>query len=106
MSFGIILKEGEQIVHSWKGAYERPIARGYLVLTNQRLVWCRETGFFKKTIFVAFDIHLREIKGISLDKQFVRITDECGVKTFWLPEVGSEESSMFKEMIMRQKESS
>lgn len=106
-SFGIILREGEQIVHNWKGVYFEPhqrIQRGYLVLTDQRLVWCQETGFFTKTVFVAFDVYLREIKGISMGGHLIYVTGESGAKRFGLNGVGSEEFSTFKEMIMRQKE--
>jgi hypothetical protein len=51
-SFGIILRKGEQIVHSWKSTYlcfkTLESMRGYLVLTNQRLVMCEERGYIQR----------------------------------------------------------
>ena len=107
--FGIILEESEQIVHNWKGIYFANMSRsgalsGYLVLTNRRLVWCQERGLFTRTVFVAFDFRLREIKGISISGEDIYITGESGAKWFRLPKVGNEELSVFKEMILRQKE--
>lgn len=90
----IILGQGEQVVHSWEGDYEKPYKsmkgdyqlvtlgghrgrkyrekeetkrkKGVLVLTNQRLLWFEQRGLFGKSYHTLFEVFLRTLKGISM----------------------------------------
>lgn len=84
----LILIEGEQVVHSWEGIYNKPhivhvkeqsfgrtreikretteYKQGVLVLTNQRLIWLERRNTFDKSYHSVFKIYLRTLQGISM----------------------------------------
>jgi hypothetical protein len=90
----IILKEGEHVVHSWEGNYEKPYKtmdgdfqlitlgghrgrkyrekekskpiNGVLALTNRRLIWFQQRGLIGKSYHALFEIYLQTLKGISM----------------------------------------
>jgi len=90
----IVLGQGEQVVHSWEGDYEKTYKtmkgdyqlvtlgghrgrkyrekeeakrkKGVLVLTNQRLLWFEQRGLLGKSYHALFEVFLRSLKGISM----------------------------------------
>lgn len=90
----IILDQGEQVVHSWEGYYEKTYktmdgdfqlvtlgghrgrryrekekakpSKGSLVLTNRRLLWFEKRGLIGKSYHALFEIFLTSLKGISM----------------------------------------
>jgi len=90
----IILGQGEQVVHSWEGDFEKPYKtmkgdyqlvtldghrgrkyrekeetkrkKGVLVLTNQRLLWFEQRGLIGKSHHALFEVFLGTLKGISM----------------------------------------
>jgi len=90
----IVLKEGEQVVHSWEGCYEKTYktmdgdfqlvtlgghrgrryrekekakpSNGVLVLTNRKLLWLEKRGLIGKSYHVLFEVPLTTLKGISM----------------------------------------
>jgi len=118
----IILNPNEQVLHSWDGNCERhhkavvkrrvvdakEICSGTLVLTNQRLLWFERRGFLSKTERAAFEIDLKNLKGITCGgtlAKWVSITDNEGENIFHLKRVGKKEIEPFRDMILRQVES-
>lgn len=90
----IILDQGEQVVHSWQGWYEKPYktmggdfqlvtlgghrgrkyrekeekrrSNGVLVLTNNRLLWFEKRGVIGKSYHAILEVFLKTLKGISM----------------------------------------
>ena len=122
----IVLREGEQVLHSWDGNCERQhkvvvekgrlikrhetkVAKethsGTLVLTNQRLIWFERRGFLSKTMRASFEINLLELQGIAMGgaiSKWVSITDKESESIFHLRGVGKKEFEPFRDMIYRQ----
>jgi len=128
-SSALILKEGEQVVHSWEGDFEKVQSvvttkkgflgpkheieqakktyGGVLILTNQRLMWFAKHGALRKSYHAIFELSLEALRGISLGglvSKFVSISSTEGTFIFHLKGVGKKEIEAFKDMIMRQAE--
>ncbi len=76
----IILEPGETVLKSWRGDNEVPAMvairgipqqakirkTGYLVLTNRKIFFVEERGFFQTSYHVSITIKLEDIEGISM----------------------------------------
>lgn len=123
----IVLREGEQVLHSWDGNCERQhktvvpqkglirttyktvqskeTHSGTLVLTNQRLLWFERRGLMSKTMRASFEINLLDLQGIALGgaiNKWVSITDKESENIFHLHGVGAKEFEPFRDMVYRQ----
>jgi len=103
----LILEESENTISDWKGDYEavervvekksfgrkkitqaKKRLKGYLVLTNQKIVFLQEHGLFGKSYHQTLSIPLENIQGISQGgsvSKFISITDREGTSVFHLP---------------------
>ncbi len=89
-----MLGQGEQVVHSWEGYWEKPYrsmdgdfqlvtvgghrgrryrekektkpSNGVLILTNKRLSWLEKRGLIGKSYHTLLDMPLTTLKGISM----------------------------------------
>jgi NADH pyrophosphatase NudC (nudix superfamily) len=102
----LILEENEEIIQSWNGNQEieervverrsygrKRIAKakqrvnGFLVMTNQKLVFLEEHGVFGKSYHQTLTIPLENVQGISQGGavyKFISITDDQGRYLFHL----------------------
>jgi len=124
----IMLRKGERIVCYWSGDCEtsqtvvvqkgkyvkrykphevKERKNGFLVLTNERLVWLEQRGIFGKSYHALFEMPLEHLKGISMGgaiMKYVSITDAEGEQTFHLMGIGSRELDSFKQTVFEQVE--
>ena len=120
----IILEKGEKMVASWKGnreMTEKVVARasfgrkkveeakerkrGYLVLTNQRLLFLEEHGTFGKSYHQVLAVPLTKVGGISMGgmlSPFVSIADDAETHMFHVSGVGKNEFEPFRQLITEQ----
>jgi len=120
----IILEKGEKIVTSWKGnreTREKMVARGafgrktvqeakehkngFLVLTNQRLLFLEEHGTFGKSYHQVLSVPLMKVGAISMGgslSPFVSIADEFETHVFHVHGVGKKEFEPFRQIITEQ----
>jgi ribosomal protein S27AE len=113
----IILEKGEKIVSSWKGDIEiseRVVVKrriqeakgkllGFLVLTNQKILFLEEHGVFGKSYHQGLSIPLGKVGAISMGGAliyFVSIADDIGTHVFHLRGVGKKEFEPFRQSIM------
>ena len=117
----ILLEKGEEIVTSWRGnreMTEKIVVRGsygrkrmedakerkngFLVLTNQRLLFLEEHGVFGKSYHQVLAIPLMKVGGISMGgslSPFVAIADDMETHKFHIYEVGKGEFEPFRQFI-------
>jgi hypothetical protein len=112
----IVMREGEQVLHSWDGNCERQhkvvVDTGRMlrrhetkVATNQRLLWFERRGFMSKAMRASFEIDLLNLQGIAQGgaiNKWVSITDRESESIFHLHGVGTKEFEPFRDMIYRQ----
>jgi DNA-directed RNA polymerase subunit RPC12/RpoP len=116
----IILEPGETVLKSWRGDHEvsamvtvRGIPQqaktrksGYLVLTNRKILFVEERGFFQTSYHVSITIKLEDIEGISMGgvvSKYVSLSDEHGENIFHLGGVSNEQLfASFKDLIEKQ----
>jgi len=78
---------------------------GYLVLTNQRLLFLEEHGVFGKSYHQVLTIPLMKVGGISMGgtfSPFVCIADDMETHVFHIHEVGKSEFEPFRQLIADQ----
>jgi len=78
---------------------------GFLVLTNQRLLFLEEHGVFGKSYHQVLAIPLMKVGGISIGgmlSPFVSIADDFQTYTFHLSGVGKSEFEPFRQLIVEQ----
>jgi ribosomal protein S27AE len=117
----IFLEEGEKIVTSWRGDREmtqkvgvsgqygttmqdvKERKNGFLVLTNQRLLFLEEHGVFGKSYHQVLGMQLLKLQSISMGGiliPFVSIADDMGSHIFHIDGVGKNEFESFRQLIM------
>jgi hypothetical protein len=122
----LILGENENIIQSWKGNQEieervvergsfgrKKIAKakktvnGFLVMTNQKLVFLEEHGVFGKSYHQTLTIRLENVQGVSQGGavyKFISITDDLGRYLFHLRAQFDAFRNAVMEAIKRRKE--
>jgi ribosomal protein S27AE len=120
----ILLEKGEKIIASWRGNREttqkvavmsqygrKKVAdakerkNGFLVLTNQRLLFLEEHGVFGKSYHQVLTVPLVQVGGISMGgmlSPFVSIADDTGIHMFHISGVGKNEFEPFRQLITDQ----
>jgi hypothetical protein len=120
----IILEKNEKIITSWKGnqeIHERIVERGaygrkkiadakknisgFLVLTNQRLLFLEEHGVFGKSYHQTLAVPLGKIGAISMGGAlipFVSIADDVETHIFHIQGVGKKEFEPFRQSIIEE----
>ncbi|MGA2308763.1 MAG: hypothetical protein ABSG57_04340 [Candidatus Bathyarchaeia archaeon] len=118
----ILLEKGEKIVTSWRGNREmtqkvavrgqygrqriedaKERKNGFLVLTNQRLLFLEEHGVFSKSYHQVLAIPLGKVSGISMGgmlSPFVSIADDVGACMFHLWGIGKSQFEPFRQQII------
>lgn len=118
----ILLEKGEKIVTSWRGnreMTEKVVVRGsygrkriedakerkngFLVLTNQRLLFLEEHGVFGKSYHQVLAVPLLKVQGISMGGMlvpFVSIADDMETHMFHVAGVGKSDFEPFRQLIM------
>jgi len=80
--------------------------KGYLVLTNQRIVFVKQRGIFGKSYHIDLSIPLEDVRGLSMGglvMKYVSLTDTGGEKVFHVHGVGNDlEFSSFRSVIQEQ----
>jgi ribosomal protein S27AE len=116
-----LLEKGEKIVNSWRGnreMTEKVVVRGsygrkriedakerksgFLVLTNQRLLFLEEHGVFGKSYHQVLSIPLIKVGGISMGgtlNPFVSIADDVETHMFHLSGIGKNQFEPFRSLI-------
>ena len=117
----ILLEKGEKIVTSWRGnreMTEKVVVRGsygrkriedakerkngFLVLTNQRLLFLEEHGVFGKSYHQVLSIPLMKFNGVSMGGMlipFVSIADDLETHMFHISGIGKNEFAPFRQQI-------
>jgi len=117
----ILLEKGEKIVTCWRGNREmtqkvavggqyggqriqdaKERKNGFLVLTNQKLLFLEEHGVFGKSYHEVLSIPLAKVGGISMGgmlSPFVSISDDAKTHVFHLQGIGKSEFEPFRQMI-------
>ncbi len=118
----IFLEKGEKIVTSWRGnreMTEKVVVRGsygrkrvedakerkngFLVLTNQRLLFLEEHGVFGKSYHQVLTVPLLKVQGISMGGMlvpFVSIADDMETHMFHIAGVGKTDFEPFRQLVM------
>lgn len=118
----ILLEKVERIVNSWRGnreMTEKVVVRGsygrkrvedakerkngYLVLTNQRLLFLEEHGVFGKSYHQVLAVPLLNIQGISMGGllvPFISVADDMGSHMFHVVGVGKNNFEPFRQLVM------
>jgi NADH pyrophosphatase NudC (nudix superfamily) len=103
----IVLEKGEKVLEVWEGDVELIIKtvqsekglirtehkvveakdkeNGVLVLTNERLIWLKKRGWFRKSYHTSSEIPLQHIKGISETGRILKricVSDRTGEYRF------------------------
>jgi hypothetical protein len=116
----LFLGKNEKILTSWSGDHEtvdiivvkqgfgkrtesvKTRKRGYLALTNQKLVFLEEHGIFGKSYHPTISIQLNKLGGVSMGgtlMPFVSIADESNVNIFHLDGIGKNEFEQFRKTV-------
>jgi hypothetical protein len=116
----LLLENKEKILFSWYGDHEtaetvivkngyhkttqqvKTRKNGFLVLTNQKLVFLEEHGVFGKSYHPIMSIQLAKLGGISMGgtlMPFVSIADESATNIFHLQGIGKNEFEPFRAYI-------
>lgn len=116
----IFLESNEKILTSWIGDREtmekivvqqgygratqnvKTRKRGYLILTNQKMVFLEEHGVFGKSYHPVMSIQLGKLGGVSMGgtlMPFISIADENGPNVFHLAGIGKNEFEGFRKYI-------
>lgn len=120
----IILEKNEKIVTSWRDNRETAVQKierqqygrgivytakerknGFLVLTNQRLLFLEKHGVFGKSYHQTLTIPLPKVGGISMVEMLnpsISIADDFKTHLFHINEVGKNEFEPFKQLITNQ----
>jgi len=115
----IIFEKGEKVVASWKGDREirekaivdgrstetTKYIAGVIVLTNQRFIFLKEHGIFRKSYHQSLVIPLEKIGAISMGgflTPFVSISDGVETYIFHIQGVGKREFEPFRQLIVEQ----
>jgi ribosomal protein S27AE len=120
----ILLEKGEKIMASWRGnreMTEKVVVRGsygrkrvedakerkngFLVLTNQRLLFLEEHGVFGKSYHQVLSIPLMKVNGISMGGllvPFVTIADDMETHMFHVSGIGKNEFAPFRQLVTDQ----
>lgn len=120
----ILIEKGEKIMASWRGnreMTEKVVVRGsywrkkvedakerkngFLVLTNQRLLFLEEHGVFGKSYHQVLSIPLMKVNGVSMGGMlmpFVSIADDMETHMFHISGVGKNEFAPFRQLITDQ----
>jgi DNA-directed RNA polymerase subunit RPC12/RpoP len=117
----IILEKNEKIITSWRGNRETAVKvssgqqygygvqtakerkSGFLVLTNQRLLFLEEHGVFGKSYHQTVTIPLTKLGGISMGgliMPFISVSDDFQSHVFHISNVGKNEFEPFKQLII------
>jgi len=76
---------------------------GFLVLTNQRLLFLEEHGTFGKSYHQVLSVPLMKVAGISMGGMlvpFVSIADDIETHIFHISGIGKNEFELFRQLIM------
>ena len=122
----LILEDNEKIIQFWRGDYEvqytvfedglfgkepkkaKKQKKGILVLTNRKIVFLEERGFFGKSYHACLSIKLENIEGISMGGfilKYVSISDKQNEYIFHLnrpPVATNEQFNSFKNLVYKQ----
>jgi hypothetical protein len=121
----IVLDLDEKIVMSWRGNWEivgevlreklfsgrivkgiaKDVKRGFLVLTNKRLLFIEEHGIFGKSYDTALMLPLLDIGEVSMGgtvMPYVSIVHDDETYVFHLSGIGKSQFESFRESVMYQ----
>jgi DNA-directed RNA polymerase subunit RPC12/RpoP len=103
----LVLQEGERISHTWGANHEvaqmgvvngtsqmvKVRIKGFLVLTNQRIVFVKERGVFGKSYHIDLSVALEKVTGISMGGlviKYVSLSGPAGESIFHIGGVSNE----------------
>lgn len=79
----IFLNAYETIIQFWSGNYFQDSGKGYIVLTNQRVIFLKDFGVFKTNMKVDEKINLETINNLKVEQDAIQIENRfffCGSK--------------------------
>lgn len=79
----LLLDANEIVIQFWNGTYFRDSGKGYIVLTNYKVIFLKDLGIFKTNMEVDAKINLEKIKNLKVKNDAIQIENRrffCGLE--------------------------